>query len=131
MERISSLLRVAGRRVGNRPVCNVLPFSYLEKYREFNEDKVDGLFYGAPVIILVFSHSEVDGALCAATMGRIIEAEKLGYCYIKLAAEPMNTPELRQKYNVPDDMHCVIALAIGYYDAEYFCSVPRKDVPLL
>ena len=104
---------------------------YLEKYIEFNEDKVDGLFYGAPVIILVFSHSEVDGALCAATMGRIIEAEKLGYCYIKLAAEPMNTPELREKYHVPDDMHCVIALAIGYYDAEYFCSVPRKDVPLL
>ncbi len=104
---------------------------FLSKYREFNEDKVDGLFYGAPVIIMVFSNTEVDGALCAATMGRMIEAVGLGYCYIKLAAEPMNTPKLRQKYNIPDDLHCVIALAVGHYDAEYFCSVPRKDVPLL
>ena len=104
---------------------------FLSKYREFNEDKVDGLFYGAPVIIMVFSPTEVDGALCAATMGRMIEAVGLGYCYIKLAAEPMNTPKLRQKYNIPDDLHCVLALAVGHYDAEYFCSVPRKDLPLL
>lgn len=104
---------------------------FLSKYREFNEDKVDGLFYGAPVIFLVFSHSDIDGALCAATMARMIEAENLGYCYIQLAAAPMNTPKLRQKYQVPEDLHCVIALAVGHYDAEYFCSVPRKDVPLL
>ena len=43
----------------------------------------------------------------------------------------MNTPKLRQKYNIPDDLHCVLALAVGHYDAEYFCSVPRKDLPLL
>ncbi|MBR5930391.1 MAG: nitroreductase family protein [Lachnospiraceae bacterium] len=104
---------------------------FLEKYREFNEEKVDGLFYGAPVIILVFSHSDIDGAICAATMGQMIEATDLGFCYVLLAAEPMNTPQMRQKYNVPDDMHCVIAMAVGHYDAEYFCSVPRKDVPLL
>ena len=104
---------------------------FLEKYREFQEDQVDGLFYGAPVIIMVFSDTDIDGAICAATIGQIVEGEGLGYCYIKLAAEPMNSPRLREKYQIPDNLHCVIALAIGHYDAEYFCSVPRKDLPLL
>lgn len=104
---------------------------FLSKYREFHEEQIDGLFYGAPVIIMVFSNSDVDGAICASTMGRIMETEDLGYCYVKLAAEPMNSPKLRAKYNIPDDLHCVIAMAIGHYDAEYFCSVPRKDLPLL
>ena len=104
---------------------------FLSKYQEFKEDQIDGLFYGAPVIIMVFSDSDIDGAICAATMGRVMETENLGYCYIKLAADPMNTPKMRVKYNIPDNLHCVIAMAIGHYDAEYFCSVPRKELPLL
>lgn len=103
----------------------------MKKYGEFKEEGIDGLFYGAPLVILVFSNSDIDGALCGAAMGEMIEALKLGFCYIQLAAAPMNTPELRAKYNIPEDKHCVFGMAIGNYDANYFSSVPRKPLPLL
>lgn len=104
---------------------------FMKKYAEFAEEGIDGLFYGAPLVIFVFSNSDIDGAICATTMGEMIEALKLGFCYIQLAAAPMNTPELRAKYNIPEDKHCVLAMAIGNYDANYFSSVPRKPLPLL
>ena len=104
---------------------------FLRKYQEYAEEKVDGLFYGAPLVFFVFSSTDIDGAICAATMGRMIEALGLGYVYLRLASEPMNRPELRKKYNLPDDRHCVVALAVGYPESDYFCSVPRKDLPLL
>ncbi len=104
---------------------------FMKKCEEFENDGIDGLFYGAPLVIFVFSNSDIDGAICATTMGEMIEALKLGFCYIQLAAAPMNTPELRKKYNIPEDKHCVLAMAIGNYDANYFSSVPRKPLPLL
>ncbi len=104
---------------------------FTKKYSEFKEDDVDGLFYGAPLVIFVFSNSDIDGAILAATMGQMIEALKLGFCYVQLAAGPMNTPELRKKYNIPEDKHCVLAMAIGNYDDNFFSSVPRKPLPLL
>lgn len=104
---------------------------FLKKYSEFSEEGKDGLFYHAPLVILVFSHSDVDGALCGASMGQVIESLGLGFCYIQLAKDPMNAPSMREKYKIPEDKHCVFALAVGNYDAEYFCSVPRKDITLL
>lgn len=104
---------------------------YLNKYEKYKEDGSDGLFYDAPLIIFVFSDTDIDGAICAATMGQVIGSLGLGFCYVRLAADPMNTEELRAKYNIPEDRHCVIALAVGTGKTEYFCSVPRKDLPLL
>ena len=79
----------------------------------------------------VFSDTDIDGAICAATMGQVIDSLGLGFCYLRLAADPMNTETLRKKYDIPEEKHCVIALTIGNTDTEYFCSVPRKDIPLL
>ncbi|MCQ2529796.1 MAG: nitroreductase family protein [Lachnospiraceae bacterium] len=104
---------------------------FLAKYKEFKEEGKDGIFYGAPLVIMVFSPSDVDGTLCAATMAQMITVQDLGFCYIGLANAAMNSEELRAKYNIPADKHCVISMAIGYYDAEYFCTVPRKEVPLI
>ena len=79
----------------------------------------DGLFYNAPLVIGIFSATDIDGALCAAYMGQVIESLGLGFCFIQLAKEPMNTPAVREKYHIPEDKHCVLFLAIGNYDAEY------------
>ncbi len=104
---------------------------FMRKYSQFKEEGIDGLFYGAPLVIFVFSNSDIDGAICASTMGQMVEAQKLGFCYVQLAAAPMNTPALLKKYNIPEDKHCVLAMAIGNYDINYFSSVPRKPLPLL
>lgn len=103
----------------------------LKKYSEYTENGKDGIFYNAPLVIGVFSNSDIDGALCAAYMGQMIETLRLGFCYVQMAKDAMNSPALREKYHIPEDKHCVLFLAIGNYDDRYFCSVPRKDLPLL
>ncbi|MBR3242430.1 MAG: nitroreductase family protein [Parasporobacterium sp.] len=104
---------------------------FLKKVAEYKEEGKDGLFYNSPLVIFVFSDTDIDGAICAATMGQVIDSLGLGFCYLRLAADPMNTETLRKKYDIPEEKHCVIALTIGNTDTEYFCSVPRKDIPLL
>ena len=104
---------------------------FLRKFSEFKEDGKDGMFYDAPLVIGVFSDGDVDGSLCAAYMGQVIESLGLGFTYLLFPVPAMNTEVLRTKYSIPEDKKCVLFLTIGNYDAEYFCSVPRKDIPLL
>ena len=104
---------------------------FLMRSKLFKEEGTDGLFYKAPVVIYVFSGSDIDGAICADTMMQMIQAQReLGACYLQLAADPFNNnPELKKEYGIPDDKKCVIAIAMGHTDDEFFSSVPRKEVP--
>ena len=106
---------------------------FTMKYKMYKETGEDGLFYNAPVIVYVFSGSVLDGAICACTMMQLVEAQRgLGACYLQLAADPFNKDEeLKKAYDIPDDKKCVIAIALGHTDEEYFSSVPRKEVPII
>ena len=106
---------------------------FTMKYKSYRENGEDGLFYHAPVVVYIFSGSEQDGAICACTMMQMVEAQRgLGACYLQLAADPFNKSDtLKSEYEIPADKTCVIALAIGHTDDEYFSSVPRKDVPIV
>lgn len=106
---------------------------FMMKYKMYRENQVDGLFYNAPVVIYVFSGSDIDGAICADTMMQMVEAQPgLGACYLQLAADPFNKDEeLKKAYDIPADKKCVIAIALGHTNDEFFSSVPRKDVPII
>ena len=106
---------------------------FMMKYKMYKENGEDGLFYNAPVIIYVFSDSDLDGAICACTMMQLVAAQRgLGACYLQLAADPFNhSEELRKAYEIPDQKKAVIAIALGHTDEEYFSSVPRKEVPII
>ena len=106
---------------------------FVMRYKMYREEGQDGLFYHAPMIIYVFSDNDLDGAICASTMMQMVEAQPgLGACYLQLAADPFNrSEELRREYGIPEGKKCVIAIALGHTDEEYFCSVPRKDVPII
>ena len=106
---------------------------FMMRYKMYKEGGIDGLFYGAPVIIYIFSGNDIDGAICACTMMQMVEAQKgLGACYLQLASDPFNRSEqLKEEYEIPEDKKCVIALAVGHTDEEFFCSVPRKEVPTI
>ena len=103
------------------------------KYKKYKEENEDGLFYGAPVLIYVFSDSDLDGAICASNMMQMVEAQQgLGACFIQLATDPFNRSEdLRKFYEIPEGKKCVIAIAMGHTDEEFFSSVPRKEVPIV
>ena len=106
---------------------------FMMKYKMYKENGEDGLFYKAPVVIYVFSGNDLDGAICAATMMQMVEAQSgLGACYLQLAADPFNkSADLKKKYEIPEDKKCVIAIALGHTDEEFFSSVPRKEVPMI
>lgn len=106
---------------------------FMMKYKMYKEMGEDGLFYNAPVVIYVFSDNDLDGAICADTMMQLIEAQPgLGACYLQLAADPMNKNEdLKKELGIPEGKKCVIAIALGHTDEEFFSSVPRKDVPIV
>ncbi|MBQ9030300.1 MAG: nitroreductase family protein [Parasporobacterium sp.] len=105
---------------------------FMMKSKMYKELGEDGLFYQAPVIIYIFADSDIDGAICAATMMNMVEAQQgLGACYLQLAADPFNKcPDLKAAYEIPAEKKCVIAIALGHTDEEYFSSVPRKEVPI-
>lgn len=106
---------------------------FMMKYKMYKENGEDGLFYDAPVIIYIFSDSELDGAICACTMMQLVEAQRgLGACYLQLAADPFNQSEdLKKAYGIPEKKKAVIAIALGHTNEEYFSSVPRKEVPII
>ncbi|MCF0228061.1 MAG: nitroreductase family protein [Parasporobacterium sp.] len=105
---------------------------FTMKYKMYKENGEDGLFYNAPVVIFVFSGSDLDGAFCAASMMQMIDAQEMGGCYLQLAADPFNKDkEMKSYYEIPEDKKCVIAIALGHTDDEYFSSVPRKNVPVV
>ena len=105
---------------------------FAAKYKNYKEKGFDGLFYDAPCVIYVFSGSDIDGAICAASMMQMITAQNLGGVYLQLAADPFNhNPELMKKYNIPEGRKCVIAIAFGHTDEEFFSSVPRKEIPTI
>ena len=106
---------------------------FTMKYKMYKELGEDGLFYNAPVIIYVFSDQVLDGAICAATMMQMVDAQQgMGACYLQLAADPFNRdPELKKKYGIPETKQCAIAIALGHSEEEFFSSVPRKEVPMI
>jgi len=105
---------------------------FLDKYRMYTEENEDGMFYDAPVVILIFSENDVDGGICAAHMGQMATSLNLGFTYVMLASIPFKNIEgMNEEYGIPKDKQCVIALALGNTDKEYFCSVPRKETPVI
>ena len=129
LDRSMEVIAQAGRECAD--TIPGLSAFFMMRYKMYKEEDIDGLFYDAPVIVYVFSGSDIDGAICACTMMQMVEAQKgLGACYLQLVADPFNrSARLKAEYEIPEDKKCVIALAIGHTDEEFFSSVPRKEVP--
>lgn len=106
---------------------------FRKMYSLYKDEEVDVLFHNAPIVIYIFSDNELDGAICACTMMQMVEAQQgLGACYLQMPADPFNVnSSLKKAYGIPEDKKCVIAIALGHTDEEYFCSVPRKEVPII
>jgi nitroreductase len=77
------------------------------------------VFYGAPVLVLVFSaagslHGEVDCALAAENMMLAARSLGVGSCWIGLAMPLGSDPEFRKEIGVPDGYTLAVPLIFGY-----------------
>lgn len=97
---------------------------------KYDSEKIDTLYYNAPVVVFVFADSDVDGAICATNMGWLAQVQQLGYCFARLPLIAFNDSVFAEKWGAPEGKTCAIALLIGNPEHEYFCSVPRKNPPV-
>ena len=108
-----------------------IPAFFGKVCENYEADGVDRIYYNAPLIIFVFAMSDVDGAIAATTMGMQINAEKLGFCHERIPTNAFLDSEFAAKWQAPEGKKCVLALAIGESEMEFFCSVPRLDPPVV
>jgi nitroreductase len=94
------------------------------------------IFYGAPVLILVFAapdtlHGEVDCALAAENMMLAARSLGVGSCWIGLAMPLGPDHEFRKQIGVPDGHTLVAPLIFGYPLKENARAPPRDNEVLL
>jgi len=103
---------------------------WVEQYKDATEPRLVALtrtmsrpemdvFYGAPVLVLVFSapgslHGEVDSALAAENMMLAARSLGVGSCWIGLAMPLGTDMEFRNEIGVPADHNLVAPLIFGY-----------------
>lgn len=93
------------------------------------------LFYGAPVLILIFTSSagnfsEVDCALAAENMMLAAQSFGIGSCWIGLAMGLGNDAEFLQEIGVPEG-HKLIAPLIFGYPAKEGLRAPARNADVI
>jgi nitroreductase len=120
---------------------------WVEQYKESTDPHIVSLsrvmsrpemdvFYGAPVLILVFSapgalRGDIDCALAAENMMLAARSLGVGSCWIGLASPLGADPEFRQEIGVPDDHTLIAPLIFGYPVKENGRAPPRDNEVLL
>lgn len=89
--------------------------------------KNDGLFYNAPVVLMLVSESPVDAALAASNMELMAVAQGLGmfYCGFFVRAAQGNQ-EIKSLLGLSDTQEVKVCLVLGKPDVTYRRTVPRK-----
>ena len=114
---------------------------YRDKWRAIHsmwkEEGRDGLFYGAPCVLLVVAcHPEgnsgmLDGGLASDHVELMAHALGLGVCYVGFFTRAAALePELYRRLGVEEWERVVSAMAIGYPDVTYHRTVNRRGVRL-
>lgn len=94
--------------------------------KNYEENGEDGLFFKAPLVIFVYGDTDVDGAICATTMGFAAQTVQLGACFARLPLKVFEDAEFAAKWQAPEGKKLVVSLLIGNPEPEYFSSVPRR-----
>lgn len=129
LEDMSKILLNKGKALADK-IPGLAAF-FVNKASKYIEQGRDEIFYDAPVVIFVFADNDIDGAICASTMGFMAQAQQLGYCYAQLPTDAFADEEFAKKWKAFEGKKCVLALLIGNEEPEYFCSVPRKNPPVI
>jgi nitroreductase len=107
----------------------------LEKYRGMLSDPDMDIFYGAPVLVMIYS-SRASGTYlndCSmAALNLMLAAwdRGIGICWIGFARGAGNTPEVKKELGVPEEYELVAPVILGY-PAEPAAPVKREPPHIL
>ena len=99
-------------------------------YEEFkqNPNGQDKLFFKAPVIILVTSDSEVNGALASSNMELMTNTLGLGTVFSGfLVRASQGNDKISNFLGLNPNDKIITCMVIGYPNTKYFRTVPRKE----
>jgi len=92
-------------------------------------------YYGAPTILIVLA-TEGDAIRiqdCSAVACNLVNAAYavgLASCWVHRSKDIFESEEgkaLLQKWGLPEDLHGVVSVALGYADCEYPAAPPRRE----
>jgi nitroreductase len=122
-------------RLSKRVKEKLLGMPWPDHYKRAFQSEGDTIFYGAPLLILVFVPRSEEGmtknlnlldcGLAAQNMFLVAYQEGLGSCFIGLAAFLNNDPEALTDAGIPQDHELIAPLIFGY-PAESPSPRPRE-----
>jgi nitroreductase/Pyruvate/2-oxoacid:ferredoxin oxidoreductase delta subunit len=105
------------------------PFSSLARRTTIGDHF---FFFKAPVVIVITADSKVNGALAAASMELMAEAQGLGVLYSGFfAIAAKHSAKLRRLLRVSYPRKVVTALVLGYPAVKYLRSAPRESASVI
>ncbi len=109
---------------------------YAEKWKKMYEnlnvpDAPDLLFCNAPLVIVIFSPSDINACIAAAHMESMVYTLGLGMFYSGFMTRAVNaSPALKKYFAVDESSTARASLVIGHPAVHYRRSVPKKE-PLI
>lgn len=84
-------------------------------------------FFDAPCAIAIIGSSKTDGALAAANMEFVAEANGLGCLFSGFFTVVANvSPKLKKLLEIPKGKKVITTLVLGYPNVKYYRTVPRE-----
>lgn len=92
---------------------------YLEGYKTAFSNPDFNVFYNASTLLTIYSkpispNPACDCTLAAQNIMLMAHDKNLGSCWIGFAQLFLNTPEMKEKLNIPKDYHIIAPLVLGY-----------------
>lgn len=102
---------------------------WINMFEEYKKDnKKDGLFFNAPVVILVVSKTPINGGLASSNMELMIDSLGLGTFFsgfFQRAA--VSNKKIMEFLDLEEDQNIVSCMVVGYPNVKYQRTVPRKE----
>jgi len=100
---------------------NIDTTPWLERLRDTLSDSQFDLFYGAPVLVLIYGNKNIatyvnDCSMVALNLMLTARDKDIGSCWIGFAAGTANKPEIKKELEVPEEYELVAPVILGYQD---------------
>ncbi|WP_031513853.1 nitroreductase family protein [Desulfofalx alkaliphila] len=108
-------------------------YPHMHKYRKIMEDENYNIFHNAGTVIVIYGNTDTawyiyDCSLAAQNLMLAAHDRGLGTCWIGFAHRILDTPEFKEKYNIPKKYSVVAPLILGYPEKEPGDGPPRKEL---
>lgn len=109
---------------------------FFENYIERLSKPSFDIFYGAPVLILIYSSPASftpveDGSLAAENMMLMAHSIGIGSCWIGFASPLGYVPEVFKELNVPEDHRLIAPLVFGHPKKKDMATTERSEPQIL